>query len=35
MVGKRHDMTHEEWHLLQQALPSGRRIPSACKTGEC
>ena len=27
MVGERHDMTEEEWHFLQQALPAGRRSP--------
>ncbi len=24
MLGDRHDMTNEEWSILQQALPGGR-----------
>ena len=27
MVGKRHDMSDEEWNILQQALPNGRQGP--------
>ena len=27
MVGKRHDISDEEWDILQQALPSGRQGP--------